>query len=320
MVRELSGCFRNTLPEGEMREGFEEFINSKLGQKKEEEEEVKWKKKDIKAEIVDDAAQKILEYVCSTGQMPEEEEEEEDKRELYAMKSDYLPLAVFEKLQENVRKHPGLLNTSSSSLGVGFDTTKGFIFRFSYKGVEKFKEHEWGKCLVPFFDEAREEGMSAYVLNVLFCPPTYGDGGGSYSVNFHKDATLALTPEAALSGVKQRLAHSVSVLYLDVPDGMEGGELVLRNVDREALRGEERYGRGKEGVEIEVDAVVEPKNNFSVKFRGDAEHAVKAFRNTTMGRVSLVLEQYKVPVGDKGWLLEFELVEPGKYKRERYEE
>ena len=49
MVRELSGCFKNTLPEGEMREGFEEFINSKLGQKKEE--EVKWKEKNMRKHL-----------------------------------------------------------------------------------------------------------------------------------------------------------------------------------------------------------------------------------------------------------------------------
>ncbi|GMI18447.1 hypothetical protein TrLO_g12345 [Triparma laevis f. longispina] len=306
-VKELSDSFAQTLPLSS-RSVLEEYINSEIGhlvhlvQKKVE--------KEVNPSIVDDAAQRILEYVCSTGKMPHEGLEVE--RELYTLKRDYLDSTVFSTLQNDVLKHPGILDSSSASLGVGFDTTKGFIFRFNNSGIPKFKEHEWGTSLIPFFEEAREKDVDAYVLNVLYCPE---GGGGGYSVNFHKDATLALRQGAMVSGVKQRLAWSVSVLYLNVPQGMEGGELVLRDVSRSSLKGEERYMEG-----VEVDAVVEPEENLGVVFRGDAEHAVKGWKGGEGGRVSLVLEQYKVPVGDRGWLLEFELVEPGKYKKERYED
>jgi len=64
----------------------------------------------------------------------------------------------------------------------------------------------------------------------------------------------------------------VSVLYLEVPQGLQGGELVLR-------RGRKFLGR------------VAPRQGLLVQFDGDLEHGVE--RVDTPGlRLSLVCEQY----------------------------
>lgn len=65
---------------------------------------------------------------------------------------------------------------------------------------------------------------------------------------------------------------SVSVLYVDVPDGLRGGDLVLR-------RGRRVLGR------------VTPRPGLLVSFDGDLEHAVERLE-VPGRRLSLVCEQY----------------------------
>ena len=64
------------------------------------------------------------------------------------------------------------------------------------------------------------------------------------------------------------------------------------------------------------------KNRLAV-FRGDAEHAVRRVTNVTKAdasfpkghRVSLVLEQYRVPPGLREFTMHFEIVEGKDYER-----
>lgn len=128
---------------------------------------------------------------------------------------------------------------------------------------------------------------------------------------------------ADVAGIRQKIADSVTVLYVSLPADFEGGELELRHPEqRGLLRPEERSAGG-----VAVDARVRPKLNLGVTFRGDAEHAVRKLRRGEGGeggegkerRISVVLEQYKVPIGDEPWLIEFELVDPALFKKQRYE-
>jgi len=123
------------------------------------------------------------------------------------------------------------------------------------------------------------------------------------SFKLHKDATLAFRDGANAAGIKYRLADSVSVLYVAVPDGMVGGELELKDPRASTT----------------TSSNITPKENTCCVFRGDAEHAVHNFftSNTTQDRVSVVLEQYKVPVGETEWLLEFEKVDQNRYMTTR---
>ena len=66
-----------------------------------------------------------------------------------------------------------------------------------------------------------------------------------------------------------------------------------------------------------IDREVAPKSNRLAVFRGDAEHAVRRVTNVTKAdaafpkghRVSLVLEQYRVPPGLREFTMHFEIVE-----------
>ena len=104
------------------------------------------------------------------------------------------------------------------ALGEGFDKTKGFIYRFSEKGVHKLRESKWAECLLPFFDEARDEGVNGFVLNVLCVDVEAGDEGG-YAVGWHRDATVGFRVGADVAGIRQKIADSVTVIYVSLPVG-----------------------------------------------------------------------------------------------------
>ena len=141
------------------------------------------------------------------------------------------------------------------------------------------------------------------------------------AVDWHRDATLALVPWADQAGVKPQLAHQVDVLYMQVPP-MVGGHLLLRDPRRPAWRAEGAVARSKTSTNA-VDARVAPAENRKVTFRGDAEHCVASYESPEAAglvseRESLVLEQYKVPVGSFEFTVQFEVVDPRAYKVERF--
>lgn len=104
---------------------------------------------------------------------------------------------------------------------------------------------------------------NAFYLNVLVVPP-------GASVARHVDATLgpsngSVTPEA------------VAVLYLDVPEDLSGGELVLYDDDKTVARIAPRAGR-------------------LVVFHGRLGHEVTAV-SASRPRTSIVCEQYALSAG-----------------------
>ena len=115
-------------------------------------------------EVVDDAAQRVLEYVCENGRMPDEDEHEETAGlknvPFHTMERGFLEAGMFQSLRRDVESHEALLKDDSEALGFGFDNTKGFIYRFSYKGVQRLREAKWAQCLLPFFDKARDDGVN----------------------------------------------------------------------------------------------------------------------------------------------------------------
>ncbi|GMI32969.1 hypothetical protein TrCOL_g13813 [Triparma columacea] len=262
-----------------------------------------------KPQIVDDAAQKVLDYVVEHGKLPPDSDPD-SSRPLVNLLPSFLPQQTFQTMLSSIQTHPAILSSSSSSLGAGFANTQGYIFRFSKSGIPRLQSHEWAKPLLPFFTQALDPLSNAFVLNVLKCNPSSTPSSrlsSSYSVDWHRDATLALKPEAAALNIKPRLAFSVSVLYLSVPEDIEGGELHLRNITRPLWRCSEDKA---------IDELIVPKSNCCCVFRGDAEHAVQAHKSECGGsRISIVLEQYRVPTGTQPWLTEFEVVDPKDFAR-----
>ena len=106
---------------------------------------------------------------------------------------------------------------------------------------------------------------NALYLNVLVVPP-------GASVGRHVDATLG-PPNGSV------VPEAVSVLYLDVPDDLQGGRLVL--VD----------GPGERKVDV-----IEPRAGRYVLFAGRLGHEVEAVTGSRP-RVSIVCEQYALSPG-----------------------
>jgi predicted 2-oxoglutarate/Fe(II)-dependent dioxygenase YbiX len=144
-----------------------------------------------------------------------------------------------------------------NNLNRDFINTKGFSVVFQRQGlaevVQKFPYFK------PYLDKALLSNCNAFYLNPLLLK------AGS-RVDPHIDRSLrsyckTVEPPA-----------SVSVLYVRVPEDMEGGELVLKLQKRQVGQ-------------------IKPQTNSLIYFQGDLTHAVNAV--TTPGnRLSLVCEQY----------------------------
>ena len=280
------------------------------------------------------AAQSVLDHVVDHGDFPEEVV---DNRPLVTV-SQGLDEETFETLKASLVNHPRLQNADSEALGASFVGSSGFVVRFDgWGGVDATAKKLWVRSetrpLVPFFRRCADKECTGFVLNVLVVEPSEDEEevvvddnapeavklllrkkaeesiDEQYAVGWHRDATLGLKPGADAA---PPLAHRVSVLYVAVPEAT-GGELCLRNADRPPWRSE----RGL------IDREVAPKQNRLAVFRGDAEHAVRRVTNVTKAdaafpkghRVSLVLEQYRVPPGLREFTMHFEIVEGKDYER-----
>lgn len=210
-----------------------------------------------------------------------------------------------------------------------FAGTRGFVLKFNEQGSAQLRDHAspW-HFLLPFFDVARDPSSNAFVLNLLVVEALENDGGGADEesgqhgrepVTVHIDNTVGIDSDYLF------VAHSVSVLYLAVPEAQSGGVLQLFapspvwlhfNPRRDAQPSMQIVPSTEEGREFVV-------------FRGDAPHRVSAIRlankrprrsavhangasdgalsspprgaaSQEQLRVSLVLEQYRVGAAHYG--------------------
>ena len=78
------------------------------------------------------------------------------------------------------------------------------------------------------------------------------------------------------------VSKHTTVLYVDVPEDMKGGELhICLAIGREAV----------EGID---DKIIEPETNMLVKFDGAHYHQVLEITEGSRERVAIVCEQYKL--------------------------
>jgi hypothetical protein len=146
-----------------------------------------------------------------------------------------------------------------NTLNRDFVGTRGFSVVFRREARDRVGGEF--PCFVPYLDRALRDDCNAFYLNPLLLV------AGS-RVDPHIDRSLRsycaeLDPPVA-----------VSVLYVEVPPGMRGGDLVLR-------RGKKHLGR------------ITPAENTLVTFDGDLTHSVDRM-DTDGSRMSLVCEQYRL--------------------------
>ncbi len=157
-----------------------------------------------------------------------------------------------------------------NNLNRDFVGTKGFsvVFRRSHIPTvqEKFPYFK------SYLDLALQPGCNAFYLN----PLQLKEGS---RVDPHIDRSLrsyckTIEPPAV-----------VSVLYVRLPENMEGGELVLKSQKRQLGQ-------------------IKPQVNTLVYFQGDLTHSVNAVK-TPGNRLSLVCEQYSLSEAELAEIPEF---------------
>ncbi len=193
----------------------------------------------------------------------------------YRLRPRCLPTGDFTALRDALLASPLV---GRSTLAGPFQASRGFAVIFTAAGVARLSERFPAlgpylaqvlgapavRALTPFWRRRLPRIPNAWYLNVLLV----AQGG---SVGRHVDATLR-TP----AGVPDAVPEVVSVLYLQVP-AAAGGALTLH----------------APGWPV---AVVRPRENALLHFRGDLAHAVLPFDGAPgQLRASLVIEQYHLP-------------------------
>jgi 2OG-Fe(II) oxygenase superfamily len=184
-------------------------------------------------------------------------------------KPEALPPETVESIREAILGSPLL---SETNLTGQFTGTYGFSVTFRREAVSEVKARF--PAFASFLDAALLSDCDAFLLNPLLIQ----NGRG---VKAHIDRSL----EFYRQGIGCPVA--VSVLYVQVPEQLMGGQLRL-------------YHRGKRV------AALEPMPRSLVTFRGDMMHEVAAVEAGAPGlsaaRLSLVVEQYRVPRELKAWV------------------
>lgn len=180
---------------------------------------------------------------------------------LFREQSGLLPEAQLLALREAILASPYL---GPNNLNYRFSGTLGFSIVFSSESTDEMKQHF--PQFAPFVDLARQPSCNGFFLN----PLVVTDGGG---VEPHRDYSLHRY------GDDIPLPEWVSVLYVQVPVNLAGGDLILYD-DQEPI------------------ATITPRPNTLVTFRGHLRHAVTPIAagspDLSQARISLVMEQYWV--------------------------
>ncbi len=168
----------------------------------------------------------------------------------HVFSSDYL-----QELRSQILLSP-YLNTSQ--LSTSFAGTKGFSIVFQRSSIERVEKHF--PFLKLYLQSTLKSSCNAFYCNVLIL-----ENGGE--VTEHTDCSIATYD---MIYTNPRL---VSVFYVDVPQDIQGGELVIK--------------QGSESL------AVKPQTNTLVFFLGHLIHQVNQVKST-QSRISLVCEQYSL--------------------------
>ncbi len=174
----------------------------------------------------------------------------------YSKKLNAFDIAYLNNLRGAILASPYL---TINNLNRDFIGTKGFSLVFQRSKIDKVEEDF--PFFKPYLDLALQSNCNAFYLNPLLLQ------SGS-RVDPHIDRSL----RSYCKTVEPPLV--VSVLYIQLPPNLEGGELVLR-------RQKQQVGQ------------IKPEVNTLLYFQGDLTHSVNMVKSTGT-RLSLVCEQYNL--------------------------
>lgn len=186
------------------------------------------------------------------------------------------PPAYLAELRGQILGSPFLAFNNLTSDFVG---ARGFSVVFRRPAATKVKQRfPW---LAPYMDTLLEADCNAFYLNPLVLGP-------ASRVDPHIDRSL----RSYCKTVETPLL--VSVLYVALPENIQGGELVLRH-------GKRQVGR------------IVPELNKVVRFQGDLTHLVTPMGAQARGdRISVVCEQYALPEAELAQIPDLGLESQGK--------
>jgi Rps23 Pro-64 3,4-dihydroxylase Tpa1-like proline 4-hydroxylase len=176
----------------------------------------------------------------------------------------------------------------ASQLSDNFTNTRGFSVVFKRSGIsEVIKEFPYFQ---PYLQVALKSACNAFYLNPLIL-----ESGGH--VTSHVDCSLSAY------GKVWTIPNLVSVLYVYVPEDLQGGELVLES--SEPLAAALRYQKIAE---------IPPQFNTLLYFMGNLLHSVNPVQSSKP-RISLICEQYTLEPNRLESIPEFEILSGANIKR-----
>lgn len=177
-------------------------------------------------------------------------------------------------------------HVEENPLNEGFEKSRGIIFEFDTQSA--YSEFSSKNCefLYRIFEEIKKPYANNFIMNTLILDTESMNKetenvSGDMAVDYHYDTTLNKIPNSIIWGIERcYLPECVTVIYVDLPEEFEGGELHIcsyfYNLDLATIR---------------------PELGTLVEFDGKYLHGVKAMKNTyprKSSRISIVLEQYCV--------------------------
>ncbi|MBC7472988.1 MAG: 2OG-Fe(II) oxygenase [Candidatus Sericytochromatia bacterium] len=191
-------------------------------------------------------------------------------KNFYCKHDDVLSVKELRDLKQNILNCKYL---AVNNLNRDFISTKGFSLVFKASGIEQVKKQ------FPFFNKYLELALDPY-CNAFYLNPLLMNSDTS-RVDSHIDRSL----RSYLKTIETPLI--VSVMYVEVPENIIGGELVLSH--------------NKKNV-----GQIKPKENTLVYFQGHLTHSVNQMK-VNSNRLSLVCEQYRLEEDELRSIPEFKI-------------
>ena len=189
---------------------------------------------------------------------------------LIDIQDDFLSPEECKDLKEYILKHELLNNDwSKNDFIIRFNTSEDSKKMFLEKNLEK---------IYKIFEKIKQPGTNAYIVNTAILSNSYNSEEYN-QITGHYDDSINIQDWTK----RMILPVCTTILYINVPENCEGGNLYLSPFG----------SRG--GLETKTHYI--PKQGRKLTFRGDTNHLVEPFfcENNTEKRISLVLEQYKIP-------------------------
>ncbi len=177
-------------------------------------------------------------------------------KKCYQSQANAFSLDYLDQLRQSILSSPYL---DGNQLGEGFAKTKGFSIAFTRSGIPQVEAKF--PYLKPYLQTVLKSACNAFYLNPLVLE------GHSY-VDPHIDCSLGIYP---MEMINPRL---VSILYVEVPEDLQGGQLVLQE-------------------EVSEPWKITPKKNLLIHFLGWILHSVTPVQSQHQ-RISLICEQYNL--------------------------